>query len=231
MQFITEPYCKICGKLLHDNNRWGLICASCLHTKHYYNKSLSVFIYNKIIAKSIFDFKFYRKTFLSKIFARFLLIKFNEINKNNIDIKLNNNNIDYIIPVPMHIKKLRQRGFNQSLLMVKDFSKLVNIPYIQDLLIKQKNTIQQAKLSFRMRKINLKYGFKLNEKYRNEIIKKNILIIDDVFTTGSTVDECARILKKNKVNKVFVLTLARGGLKNRFLKENFLSVNSVNKYT
>lgn len=218
LRFISEPYCKVCGRPFCNSNHYGLICVDCLHTKHYYNRSLSVFVYNKTIAKSIFDFKFYRRTFLSKIFAKFLLIKYREISKNNIinniDVKINNNNIDYIIPVPMHIKKLRQRRFNQSLLIVKDFSKLVNIPYIQDLLIKQKNTVQQVKLNLKKRKTNLRSAFKLNEKYKSKILNKNILIIDDVFTTGTTVNECAKILKHHKVNKVFVLTLARGGLRN-----------------
>ncbi len=218
LKFISEPCCKICGKPFYNSKHYGLVCSGCLHSKHYYNKSLSVFVYNKTMAKTIFNFKFYKRIFLSKIFARFLLIKYKEINKNNIknniDIKTNNNIINYVIPVPSHIKKLRQRGYNHSLLIVKDFSKLTNIPYIQDLLIKQKNTVRQVELSLKKRKVNLKQAFRLNEKHSNKIIGKNILIIDDVFTTGTTVNECAKILKKNKVNKVFVLTLARGGIKN-----------------
>lgn len=221
MEFITKPYCSICGRPLTMGRDYGLVCVYCLNSKYYFNKSLSVFVYNKVIAKAIYEFKFHEKIFLAHFFAQFLAIKFKDINKinlkNNIDIKINNNNIDYVIPVPMHIKRLRKKGFNQSLLLVKEFSKITNIPFIYDLLKKNIYTKPQVNMNSKTRKNNVKSSFILNEKYKDMLVGKNILIIDDVVTTCSTINECSKVLKKNKVNKVFALSIAKTNKKMKTL--------------
>lgn len=118
--------------------------------------------------------------------------------------------IDYIVSVPMHLSKLRKRGYNQSFLLANDLAKITGIDFIKDLLIKVKNTKRQVGLNISKRKTNLKDSFSVKDKYKDIIRGKNILIIDDVFTTGSTINECARILKiYGKVDKVMSLTVAK----------------------
>jgi ComF family protein len=189
----------VCGRLLDTGSSYGIICVDCLKNEYYFDRSFSAFIYEKIIAKVIFEFKFFRKRFLAKFLTRFLFIKFKEIEEK----------IDYIIPVPMHIKKLRVRGYNQSLLLANELSKLVNIPCIYDVLMKQRNTKAQINTSYKARKHNLKSAFCLKEKYKDLIANKTILIVDDVITTGSTINECAKVLKSNGVGRVLVISVAK----------------------
>lgn len=195
--FIGSKRCRCCGKPLNSES---FICASCLSKKYYFDQNISVFVYNRTIAKAIFEFKFKDKTFLSKKFADLM-----KNNINNFSYK-----IDYIVSVPMHLNRLRKRGYNQSFLLANDLSNLTNIDFIKDLLIKTKNTNRQVGLNFKERKINLKNSFSIKDKYKDIIKDKNILIIDDVFTTGSTINECAKVLKLDgKVNKVMSFTIAK----------------------
>ena len=167
--------------------------------KYYFDKALSIFKYNKDIATVIHLFKFRNKFILSEFLASFLLEKINEFN----------DKIDYIAPVPIHKKKLQIRGYNQTVLLTNEFVKHGYTNIINDLLIKSVQTKAQSELNYSDRVKNLTKSFILNSKYIDTIKGKNILIIDDVFTTGSTANECAKILKRFKANKVFVLTLAK----------------------
>jgi competence protein ComFC len=185
--------------MLDANNSYGVVCVDCLESKYYFDRAFSVFNYEKIIASVILKFKFSRKMFLSKFLAKFLFMKYKEIDER----------IDYIIPVPMHIKKLRQRGYNQSLMLAYELSKLVNIPCVYDMLLKQKNTRAQIGSSHIARKRNLKSAFSMKEKYKGLFFDKNVLIVDDVMTTGTTASECAKVLKTNGIGKVFVLSVAK----------------------
>lgn len=199
LQFIKKPMCNICGDAFQFSIDDKAICAKCLSTKPYYDKALCCFIYNKTISRAILEFKFYHKTFLSKFFAKFLIVTIKEII----------NDVDYIIPIPMSLQRLRWRGFNQSLLLVKQIAKLTNKQIIADLIIKIKHTEAQSKLNHKERKQNLNSAFKTNKKYLEVIKNKNILIIDDVITTGTTVNNCSKVLKKAHVNKVFVASIAK----------------------
>ena len=197
--FIHKPYCAVCGKPIDIVTEMGLVCGSCLKKKYYFDRTFSVFVYNNTIARAIFEFKFYRKTFLSKFFVKLMLNKIKECNEN----------IDFITCVPMHIKRLRYRGYNQSLLLANDLAEKINVPCIYNLLKKVKHTKAQIQLNHKRRRINLRLAFVFNDEYVDLVRDKNVLLVDDVFTTGSTVNECAKALKKVGVARVFVLTIAR----------------------
>lgn len=114
--------------------------------------------------------------------------------------------IDVIIPVPLYAKKLKEREFNQSAVLAKELSEAWEIPLILDCLIKIKNTNEQALLSEVDRKENLKDAFTVKTKLNN----LNVGLIDDVVTTGSTLTECAKVLKiKGKAKNIYAITLAR----------------------
>ena len=117
---------------------------------------------------------------------------------------------DLIISVPTHITRKIDRGYNQSDLIAKQISKVFNIKYIKNVLYKKENTISQNKLSEEKRKTNVINVFRINKKKIDLIENKNILIIDDIYTTGSTVKECAKTIKDAcNVNKIGVLTIAK----------------------
>ena len=114
--------------------------------------------------------------------------------------------IDAVVPVPLYIKREKKRGFNQATLLSSQFESVLNIPVISNNLVRLKNTPTQTKLTKIERKNNLDKAFKVLDK--KEFKGKNVLLIDDVFTTGATTDECSKVLKSVGVKNIYVLTLA-----------------------
>ena len=114
---------------------------------------------------------------------------------------------DIIIPVPIHKKRKAQRGYNQTQLIASKISKYLKIKLCDDVLIKSKNTIAQSKLNKNKRKQNIKGAFKILNS--EKIQGKNILLFDDIYTTGSTVNECSKILTRAGAKRIGVLTIAK----------------------
>ncbi len=162
---------------------------------------LYIFSYDGLIREKIIDYKFNEKNYLYMTFLNFL--KKNE--KFCVQIK----KYDIIIPIPISRKRYKERGYNQSSIFAKNIAKSFDIKYIDKALIKVKNNYPQSSLKKENREENVKNTYKMNEKYVNNIINKKVLIVDDIFTTGNTVNECAHIIKKNGSNIVGVLTIAK----------------------
>ena len=116
-------------------------------------------------------------------------------------------NVDIIAPVPLHLVKKRARGFNQAEFLSKEISIHMNCLHIPNLVLRNRFTDTQTKLNRKQRQENVSDAFTLNPKF--EIQNKNILLIDDVFTTGATANSICKLLKKNHANKIYVLTIAR----------------------
>jgi len=205
IELIEGPLCTTCGKpLIHSDyfiNHDDSLCLDCKKYNRYFDFARSIGVFNHVLRTSIHLLKYYREKKLVKPLGR-LLIEF--ICKN----KLLFQKIDFIIPVPLHKEKIKERGFNQSLLLALEIGNYFNIPVKPDCLIKGKITASQVRLSKTERRFNLKKAFLV--KASESLKKKNILLIDDVFTTGSTVSECSKELKNAQVNNIYVLTLARG---------------------
>ncbi len=199
LEKIEMPVCKICNKSLSHNPDL-IICDECVREPRSFEMSKSLFYYKRIAKKLIHDYKYCGKTYYYKLFAYLLVQYMKEINYKD---------FDYIISVPLHKIKLRKRGYNQSKLLAGKIGKYFNIPYI-DALKRINNTKKQSNLSRYSRQKNLQNAFALTSNKMSELIAgADILIIDDIFTTGATVNECSKILKLHGANKVFVLTLAR----------------------
>ena len=115
-----------------------------------------------------------------------------------------------LIPVPLHKKREKERGFNQSLLICKKISEKLNIPYLQDNIIRTKETKYMYRLSKKERFANVKQAFKIVNP--ESIKNKTVIIIDDIFTTGATISQIAKLLKKNGINKVIGATVAMATL-------------------
>lgn len=114
---------------------------------------------------------------------------------------------DIIIPVPISKKRNKQRGYNQSLLIARELSKKTNIELLNNCLYKTKNVIEQSKLSKEERIKNIQGVYKL--KRPEKLINKRILLVDDIFTTGSTAKECCKTLKLIDTKEIYVLTIAK----------------------
>ncbi len=113
---------------------------------------------------------------------------------------------DLLIPVPLHPKRLRERGFNQSLLLVKELSHRTGIPYEKRLLQKKRQTLPQVELSGREREKEVRNSFRIIK--REALRGKTILLVDDVYTTGATVNECAKVLLAAGAERIDVFTIA-----------------------
>ena len=194
-----KQYCPECKK----ENKNGFFCSQCKN-KYFLDGALIAGDYDQqILAELIKKLKYNFAKDISKILAQFLnnfILKYQK--ENNLDLK----NFLFI-PVPLHKKKKNFRGFNQSEEINKELSSLLNLKSDSKNLIRIKNTKAQAKLNAKERKENVKNSF----FWKGENLKrKNIILLDDVFTTGATLDECARILKENGAGQVLGLTVAKG---------------------
>jgi len=196
---ITGSICHICGTTFPDSPAESHLCADCLEKKPYFSCARAVFSYENIILNAIHQFKYKRNISIGETLASFMA----DFQFSNIDFA------DYsiMIPVPLHTTRLRERGFNQSLVLARILGKKKQIPINFSLLKRQKFTLTQTGSNKQERKQNIKGAFEVTDK--RKIAGKNILLIDDVFTTGATVNECAKTLIKAGAQKVSVLTLAR----------------------
>ena len=162
----------------------------------HYDQARSMAVYEGTLAEAIKLFKYSGKTYWSKPLARLLMRKIYCFDR-----------IDVVLPVPLHPKRLREREFNQSLLLAREVSCPLRLPLQIDNLYRLRNTPSQIAFSQNRRRKNVRgaFGVRSSESLHGRVV----LLIDDVFTTGSTVSECARVLKQAGAGRVNVLTVAR----------------------
>lgn len=189
--------CKKCENLLNRQAEFSVYENDNL--ENYFDKHIYFFMYEGNIRKLILNYKFNEKSYLYKTFVNF-------ITKNE-KFCIIIESYDIIMPVPISKKRNKERGYNQSYLIAMELSKKFNIKLVNDCLYKSKNIIEQSKLSKEERKQNIHgvYALLNPEKIKN----KKILLVDDIFTTGSTVNECCKMLRIANIKEVSVLTLAK----------------------
>ena len=125
---------------------------------------------------------------------------------NTINKRFKNVEFDAVLPVPMHIKKLRKRGFNQSEMLARNVSEKLGVPYENKLLFQGKCTKSQHTLKYKQRLVNVKDAYKV-ANVPNDY--KTVLLVDDVLTSGATINECAKKLRINGVQNVYCITVAK----------------------
>jgi len=199
LQFIDKPFCDKCSIPFSFDSGEGAICARCMDDMPYYDRSRSAVVYNDASRKVILNFKFNDKTHYALTFVPWML-------RAGADIL---EDADYIIPVPLHQKKLRFRKFNQSAILAEEIAIRSNKKYLFDGLLRIRETTPQKGLNKKDRLKNISGAFAINQKYTEAIQGKNIIIVDDIFTTGATLNECAKVLKDAGANEVNVLAIAR----------------------
>ncbi|TCK93373.1 ComF family protein [Natranaerovirga hydrolytica] len=193
---IEGPRCKKCSKpILQKESNY---CFDCSNTTHYYDKGWALWLYEEPVKKGIQQFKYNHKKEYATLYAIELVKQFKE--------ELQSHNINTIVPVPLHKKRQKQRGYNQAEVLAKAISKEINRP-VEALLRRSINTLPQNKLSDQGRIHNIKNAFEINNRVQ---INNNVLLVDDVYTTGSTINECAKIIKIYHNVKVYYLSLAIG---------------------
>lgn len=207
MVAVESPICVCCGMPFKSRQGDDHPCGECIVSPKKFGIARAPLVYDQILTKVIHSFKYKGKIQLAAPLAELLQTTFRWF--------WDQESIDMIMPVPLHIKRLRKRGFNQAYLLVRNWntaagqngSKLSDLRIERDVLVRTVFTAPQSALGRAERAVNIKNAFTLVDP--DKIIDKRILLVDDVYTTGATVDECARILLKFGARQVDVLTLAR----------------------
>ncbi|MFA5388368.1 MAG: ComF family protein [Candidatus Omnitrophota bacterium] len=194
------PFCARCGRRLEGDPEQVNVCADCKKDEPYFDRAWSAFHYDGPLKGLIHDFKYRKITSLSSDFTT-LMAGF--MKKYGVGRKCG-----MILPVPMSPARLFEREINHSGILARKLGKEMRIPYYGNTLRKIKDTLPQSKLKRQERVKNLRSSFSL--KSGSSVRGKNILLVDDLFTTGSTVNECSRLLKESGAGYVEVITLARG---------------------
>ncbi len=204
LDFVFPNYCIGCHKRINYDS---FTCEKCANILQYSKVKIlqnhlacdyvfAAFPYQGIIKKEIIAFKFHQKRYLKKAFARELIQV----------VETYQIQFDHVIPVPISRIRYRERGYNQSEEIASILAKRFHKKMHSHLLQKIKDNPRQSTLSKNERQDNVKGVYQVKES--NQLKAKTVLLVDDIFTTGATVSECARVLKQSGVQKVIVLTIA-----------------------
>lgn len=186
-----------CGKPLQKES--CEYCADCRGKDSNVVQGRSLWLHQDPVPGAVYRFKYHNRRYYGIVFAREMAVHYGEW----IDSK----GIEVIIPVPLHPLKKRKRGFNQAEILAGSLSEQTGIPVRTDILFRIKKTSPQKVLGPGERRANLKGAFAVSGKWE---ACRNVLLIDDIYTTGSTIERCAGILKKAGVENVWFLTISIG---------------------
>lgn len=195
--YTDEPVCKRCGQPVADERQE--YCYDCNRKTHVYHAGKAVFTYQGVVKQSLYRFKYANKREYAicygqeavRLWGSWILAR----------------QIEAVIPIPLHRKRQRMRGYNQAELFAREVGRNLHLPVRTDIVYRSVNTTPQKNLDDQQRKKNLKKAFTISQ---NIVQLKKVLLVDDIYTTGSTVDAVAQCLKEAGVEEVYVLCISIG---------------------
>ena len=199
LRFLGQPACQCCAYPFEYDAPGETLCPACLRSLPRYDRARAVFAYDDSSRSLVLGFKHADKTYAAPTFAA-MMGRAGEILVAEAAI---------IAPVPLHRRRLFTRRYNQAALLATALARNAKASLVVDLLVRRRNTKIQGRLSSVARRRNVQGAFEVREKRKKFLAGKRVLLIDDVLTTGATVDECARVLGRAGATAVDVLTLAR----------------------
>ncbi|MBF0265264.1 MAG: ComF family protein [Gammaproteobacteria bacterium] len=196
---INQQACIYCAIPLSSNTK-QLICGHCQKNPFIFDQSFSPFLYHDSIIPLIHQLKYQEKLYIARTLAKLFTHQLQKINFRKPDA---------LVPIPLHTSKYKQRGYNQTQEITNFISKELHIPIDNQLLVRKKPTISQQSLNAKQRQNNMKDAFEV--KQENNMIKNyhHITLIDDVMTTGNTLQSAAKQLKKSGISVIDTWTIAR----------------------
>lgn len=196
-----RAYCLHCALPLSKTSDY---CGDCLKKNYSFTHIHALGDYKKPLSMLIKQLKYQQQLIAGELLA-YLLTKsiLSRYTKQQLI------QFDYLLPVPLHIKKLQQRGFNQTKIICDQLSKFLTISLLDDHIIRAKETIAQEGLSIEKRRRNLVNAFSINKASTTGITGKNIVIIDDVVTTGATINSLCKLLEKEGANSISIFCISR----------------------
>lgn len=199
-EYVGDSFCMKCGKPVSADTE---LCMDCSKKATLFICGRAVFVYNKYMQKSMASFKYYGRAEYGKFYARQMFEIYGDWIKSI--------SPDALIPVPIHEDRRLKRGYNQAEIIANWLGKLTGIQVINNLIIRQKDTSPQKGLSNKERSRNLYNAFDIvkesRELYQNV---KCVIIVDDIYTTGSTIEECSYVLKSVHINDIYFLCTCIG---------------------
>lgn len=202
-QRITEPSCHRCGKPLDSSE--ALFCADCQEGEFAYDRSWALWNYDAQMRRSIQQFKYQGRQEYADYYVDQLLDAYGGL--------IRQLDPDVILPVPIHRARRRKRGYNQAELLAEGLSLALDIPMLTDYLVRSHATTALKDLGRQARRQSLQSAFSINRQsvgWKYQL--RRVLIVDDIYTTGSTADACARVLKEAGMQEVYVICLCVGSI-------------------
>lgn len=195
LKYIESPTCSICGR--HEN-KGNALCNDCKDDTFYFKQNFAAFLYDDTVKNIIHKLKYSNHPEYAAKLGILMANKFLGLSILS--------EIDYIMPAPMHKARKNKRGFDQSEILARQASKIFNIKLALNFAIRTKNTDKQSTLKPNERKDNVWQAFKVVNPNLTE--NKSFLIVDDIYTTGSTLNELSRTLIEAKAKNIYTMTLA-----------------------
>ncbi|MCM1091632.1 MAG: ComF family protein [Butyrivibrio sp.] len=194
-RFLVPPYCMKCGKKLSDE---GELCGDCRRKSHIFARGRALYEYESV-ALSIYRMKYGGRQEYAEYYGEELAYYLGSFIR---DLKP-----DALIPIPLHKKRERKRGYNQAALLAKVLGGRLGVPVLENYLVRVKNTTPLKWLNPKERENNLKKAFNI---VQNDVKLKRVILVDDIYTTGSTMDEAAGTLAAHGVEEIYFVALACG---------------------
>ena len=196
IRYVQSPFCFKCGKSLKDERQE--YCEDCKNANHIFDRGRALYEYDTV-KEAVYRFKYEGRKEYADFFGKELAGKLGGLIKDW--------NADAIVPVPLYKEREKERGYNQAALLARALGQELHIPVNEKFIYRKKATEAQKKLKGKERQNNLKNAFKIGQ---NDVKLKTIIVVDDIYTTGATMDEMARCLKNAGVSKVYCISLAVG---------------------
>lgn len=199
LPLIGDNRCYLCGRRLSHEEKE--LCEECKKSRgmHHYTRGLALCSYDEVMRESIYRFKYGGRQEYGKVYGEIMADCFTDF--------MRQAGVEAIIPVPLHPDRERKRGFNQAAVLAKALGSRSKIPVFENLVVRTVNTLPMKSLSGKKRQNNLKKAFKI---VQNDVKLNITIIIDDIYTTGSTIDAIAEVLRNAGCSRVYFLTLAIG---------------------
>lgn len=194
---INPPYCMKCGKTLEREEEE--YCRDCIAVPKSYNRGFPVFFYKAPLKSALYDFKYKNQREYGGFFAECVCRKYGG--------QIRRLGLEGIVPVPVHPRKKRSRGYNQAAVLATEIGKRLDIPVYVDYLVRDLDTNPQKELNDKERMKNLKKAFKIGQ---NRIKLRKILLVDDIYTSGATIEACTEVLLAENIEEVYYTSVAIG---------------------
>lgn len=195
LKLLTPPWCMRCGKRTEEGEEY---CRDCREKGHLFERGRALYEYESA-AESIYRFKYGGRREYAEFFGEQIAAYLGDF--------IASVGPEAFVPVPLHRRRRARRGYNQARLLAEAVGRRTGIPVYGDLLVRVRDTVPQKKLNPSERQNNLKRAFNMR---RNDVKLNRILVFDDIYTTGATIDEAARVLKEAGAERIYFITLACG---------------------